>query len=218
MFNLETAKAFCLYLNWVQQKARAIAPHLKHNEFWVHFSQNVLPNIHVSQQHVKQPNLKSRPLVILVSKTTINKNNSASSTTRWRRRGAQCSPHQHIRRVPALVALKVPVYKMIGLRVFNSGARSWFETPSAAKHMDGCWLEEGWQQWADARRGERDDGLSPVCHPTPRPPAVLPPPPQPTEKTKDICVTKTEWGRANCCRPFVSKCSILASVAPSSAW
>lgn len=32
--------------------------------------------------------------------------------------------------------------------------------------MDGCWLEEGWQQWADARRGERR-----------RPVASLPPNP-----------------------------------------
>lgn len=87
------------------------------------------PNIHVSRRHVKQPNLKNRPLVISVSKTTINKNNSASSTTRWRRRGDQCSPLQHIRGVPALVALKVPVYKVIGLRVFNSGREADLKPP-----------------------------------------------------------------------------------------
>ena len=86
-------------------------------------------NIHFSRQHVKQPNLKTRPLVISVSNTTINKNNSASSTTRWRQRSYQCSPLQHIRGVPTIVALKVPIYKVIGLRVFNSGREADLKPP-----------------------------------------------------------------------------------------
>lgn len=107
------------------------------------------------------------PVFFLSRQTPINENNgsdsTASSRTRTGRRRNQCSPLQHIRGVPASVALKVPIYKVIGLRVFNSGARSWFETPSAAKRMDGCWLEEGWQQWADARRRGVEGWVLVVC-------------------------------------------------------
>lgn len=58
--------------------------------------------------------------------------------------------------------------------------------------MDGCWLEESWQQWADAKRGER---WRPV---TSLPPNPLPPTPHPLpwcsniqrNKTKDISVAQ----------------------------
>lgn len=64
--------------------------------------------------------------------TMINKNknnNSAGSITHSRQRGNRCSPLQHIRGVPASVALKVPVYKVIGLRVFNSGREADLKPP-----------------------------------------------------------------------------------------
>lgn len=57
--------------------------------------------------------------------------------------------------------------------------------------------------------GERDDGLSPVCHPTPCPPAVAPPL-CPTKKTKDISVTKKQrGGGGDCDGAFVSNAAYL---------
>lgn len=74
-------------------------------------------------------------ILVLKKKAMINKknnnsnNNSASSMTRSRQRGNQCSPLQHIRGVPGSVTLKVPMYKVIGLRVFNSGQEADLKPP-----------------------------------------------------------------------------------------
>lgn len=65
----------------------------------------------------------------MINKNKNNSNNSASSITYSRRRGNRCSPLQHIRGVPASVALKVPIYKVIGLRVFNSGREADLKPP-----------------------------------------------------------------------------------------
>lgn len=65
----------------------------------------------------------------MINKNKNNSNNSASSITYLRQHGNRCSPLQHIRGVPASVALKVPVYKVIGLRVFNSGREDDLKPP-----------------------------------------------------------------------------------------
>lgn len=63
--------------------------------------------------------------------------------------------------------------------------------------------------------GERDDGLSPVCHPTPCPPAV---PPAANKKDQRHFSDKKEkmvGEGGSCDGAFVSKCGIFAIDAPS---
>ena len=66
--------------------------------------------------------------------------------------------------------------------------------------MDGCWLEEGWQQWADARRGERWRPVASLPpNPSrprgrPPPPLLLTPLPVVQKKTKDISATNPKGG------------------------
>lgn len=76
--------------------------------------------------------------------------------------------------------------------------------------MDGCWLEEGWQQWADARRGER---WRPVASLPPNPSSPQLPPPLLTKKTKDISAANPSGGGDESQSGFVSKCSKFVIVA-----
>lgn len=92
----------------------------------------VFPTSMSASSMLNKSNLQTELPCDLVLKTMINKNNSnnsASSVTYSRQRGNQCSPLQHIRGVPASVALKVPIYKVIGLRVFNSGREADLKPP-----------------------------------------------------------------------------------------
>ena len=86
--------------------------------------------------------------------------------------------------------------------------------------MDGCWLEEGWQQWADARRGER---WRPVASLPPNPSSpTLVAPPAPTDPSPIVPKKKEEedqrhfhdkpqtGGRGSIV--FVSKCGECDSV------